>query len=317
MRRGRGIVWAVALGAAAAAGVLVAPSGARSTHTSRASGSDSYFSLSVTGPATVELSHTAAPPRQEFDVTMDYIGPAFQSGDAPITGTITVTLSPQEMNFGIGCCLPPASCQDSVAPQNTPGVSWNCPWSVGPGNGTHWTFPIGARPTGAAGTGDLTVSLSTGASASVTTTYLSPDATTADTTTVDTTTTEARTTSATVAVAAPTNLTETFTAATPPQSESVPIAPTADTATVGLTWPNADSSFDVTGVEIVSGGTVVARSPQAVPRRLRVTKVRTATSLKVTVRPLVKGKLVFEIVARKVHVKTKVRATVRQTRHRT
>jgi hypothetical protein len=311
MRRGRGVGYALALGVCAAAGVLAAPSGAGSSHTSRAA--DGYFSLSITGPTSVALSRTAAPPRQEFDVTMTYIGPAFQDGDPPITGTITVQLSQQEMNFGIGCCLPPANCQDSVAPPNTPGVSWSCPWSIGPGNGTQWTFPVGARPTGVAGTGPLTVSLSTGASASLTTTYFYPDTT--PTTTAETTTT-ATTTAATVAAAPPTTVTETFSASAPPQPESVPIAPSADTATVGLTWPSAGSSFDVTGVAIVSNGVVVARAPQVVPTKLTVTKQRTPTSLKVTVRPLVRGKLVFKIVARKLKGTVRVRATVRQTKHR-
>lgn len=315
MQRVRGVLWAATLTVCAVAGVLAAPSGARSSHTVRAA--DSYFSLSVTGPSSVALSHAAAPARQEFDVTMSYIGPAFQNGDPSINGTISVQLSPQEMNFGVGCCLPPANCTDNP-PQNTPGVSWSCPFSVGPGNGTQWTFPVGARPTGVAGAGALTVSLSTGASASVATTYFYPDTTTTTTTPTTTTTgaTPTTTSSDTVAVAPPTAVTETFTPSTPPQAESVPVAPTADTATVGLTWPSAGSSFDVTGVAIVSGGVVVARAPQAVPKKLTVVKHRTPTSLRVTIRPLTRGKLVFKIVARKVHGSTRVKATIRQTKHR-
>lgn len=313
MRRGSS---SLVLALCAVAGVIAAPSGAHATHTSRAA--DSSFSLSVTGPTSLALSRTTAPPRQEFDVTMTYIGPAFQNGDPPITGTITVQLSPQEMNFGIGCCLPPANCTDSP-PQNTPGVSWSCPFSVGPGNGTQWTFPVGARPTGTAGTGALTVSLSTGASASVTTTYFYPDTTPTTTSEQTTTTTPATTTTSAPSVAAaPTQtLTETFTPSTPGQTETAQIAPTADTVTVGLTWPSTRASFDVTGIAIVDNGRVVARAPQsAVVKRLVVVKTRTGRSLKVAIENPVRGKLTFKIVARKLKSPTRVKATIRQTKHR-
>ena len=159
MGSGTRLAVVLALAICGIAGVIAAPSGALMTHAARAASSDSYFSLSMTGPGSLELSHTIAPARQEFDVTMDYIGPALNPGDPPISGTITVQLSPQEMNFGIGCCLPPATCTESPPP-NTPGVSWSCPFSVSAGNGTHWTFPIGARPTGTVGTGALTLPLS-------------------------------------------------------------------------------------------------------------------------------------------------------------
>lgn len=303
----------LALTLCAVAGIVAAPSGARSTHTVRAA--DNYFSVSMTGPTSLELSHTAAPPRQYFTVTMTYVGPAFQSGDSPVSGTMTVQLSQYEMNFGVGEGLPPALCTDSP-PQNTPGISWSCPFNVGPGNPTQYTFQIGVRPTGVAGTGPTTFLLSTGASASVTTSYFYPDTTTE--TTPDTTTTTTTTSQTTVAAAATTTVTESFTPSTPPQAESATVVSAADTVTVGLAWPSANDQFDVTGIAITHNGQVVARAPQsaAAPKRLVVVKTRTKTSLKVAIKNPVRGKLRFTIVGRKVAKATRVKATIRQTKRR-
>jgi hypothetical protein len=310
-----GVFRALALGACAVAGIVAAPSGAQSTHTARAT--DTFFSVSMTGPSSLELSRTAAPPRQYFTVTMTYIGPAFQPGDSPISGTMSVQLSQYEMNFGVGEGLPPALCTD-FPPQNTPGVSWSCPFNVGPGNPTSYTFQIGVRPTGVAGTGPTTFSLSTGASASVTTSYFYPDTTTETTPDTTTTTTTTTTSQTTVAAAATTTVTESFTPSTPPQAENVTVVSSADTVTVGLAWPSSADQFDVTGVEIIQNGQVVARAPQSAstPRRLVVVRTRTKTSLKLAIKNPVRGKLRFKIVGRKVAKPTRVKATIRQTKRR-
>ncbi len=46
---------------------------------------------------------------------------------------------------------------------------------------------------------------------------------------------------------------EKFTEPGQAEPETVAVAPSAETVQVALTWPEASSSFDVTGVKLVSG----------------------------------------------------------------
>ena len=98
------------------------------------------------------------------------------------------------------------------------------------------------------------------------------------------------------------------------------VAPTAETVQVALTWPETSSSFDVTGITLVSGGRVVAQSVSggrvvAQSEKLKITKKRTKRSLDVRIKNVKRGKLKFKIVAKKVGKSTKVVAKIRQSKH--
>jgi hypothetical protein len=310
--RGRRLLGAVGLAVLAACGALSAPSTVRSAGESRAA--DSLFSVTMSGPTAVTLNPSAAPDRLSYDVTVAYVGPAISEG-AEVKVAITMTLSQLEMNPGITGTIP-GSCGPGP-PANTPGVGYSCEVTVDSHTALPFSFgfQLGARPTGKTGTGTTTVSLSTGASAGVSTTFAngSPRTTTAKTT--PTPPPPPTTKAATVAAAPPTTVSETFTASTPPQTETAALSAAADDVTVQLSWPTSTASFDVTGIAIVRKGHVVARGPQsaAKPKRLVVTKKRTGRSLEVAIANPVQGTLRFEIVARKLGKPTRVRATIRQT----
>ena len=77
--------------------------------------------------------------------------------------------------------------------------------------------------------------------------------------------------------------------------------------------------FDVTGLQIVRGGVVVGRAllgALAPPKKLTVTKIRRRTSLQVRVKGVTRGKLKFKIVAKKLNGRTRVKATIRQSKRR-
>jgi hypothetical protein len=288
----------------------MAAGGAPATDAESEAGTDSLFTVSIAGPAESTIPANTAPPRFDYTITVAYVGPAIAPGGQPVNADLTMTLGALVQNPGIDGTFP-GTC-DAGPPQGTPGASWTCHFAIGPGAATTFSYPLGVRPTGKTGSSTTTVSLSTGAQASWTTTFVAEAVTT---TTIPTTTQQTTTSSAPTQAAAPTSLSEQFTSSTPPQAEAVTVSPAADAVTVGLTWPSSSDSFDVTGVTIVRNGQVVARAPaSATVRRLVVVKTRKATSLKVAIKNPVRGKLRFKIVARKVHKATRVRATIRQTK---
>ncbi len=106
---------------------------------------------------------------------------------------------------------------------------------------------------------------------------------------------------------------EKFTQPGQAEPETVAVAPSAETVQVALTWPETSSSFDVTGVTLVSGGRVLAQSEKLKPGT-SVTKKRTKRSLDVRIKNVKRGKLKFKIVAKKVGKSTKVVAKIRQSK---
>ncbi len=102
---------------------------------------------------------------------------------------------------------------------------------------------------------------------------------------------------------------EKFTQPGQAEPETVAVAPSAETVQVALTWPEPSSSFDVTGIKLVSGGRVLAQS-----EKLKITKKRTKRSLDVRIKNVKRGKLKFKIVAKKVGKSTKVVAKIRQSK---
>jgi hypothetical protein len=109
-------------------------------------------------------------------------------------------------------------------------------------------------------------------------------------------------------------VTETFTASGAAEPESVAVAPSAETVQVALTWRDSGSSFDVTGVRLVSATRLLAASKAGGAKRLRITKRRTSRSLDVRIRGVKRGKLRFRIVARRLDGRTRVTAKVRQSK---
>ena len=100
---------------------------------------------------------------------------------------------------------------------------------------------------------------------------------------------------------------EKFTEPGQAEPETVAVAPSAETVQVALTWPETSSSFDVTGVKLVSGRRVLAQSGKLKPGNLKITKKRTKRSLDVRIKNVKRGKLKFKIVAKKVGKKTQGR----------
>ena len=84
-----------------------------------------------------------------------------------------------------------------------------------------------------------------------------------------------------------------------------------------LTWP-AGSSFDATGFQVVQGDRVVARSlsglERARPKRLKITKRRTARSLDVRIKRLKPGRLRFKVRATRVAGRTRMTIKIRQSK---
>jgi len=185
-------------------------------------------------------------------------------------------------------------------PSGVAGGSISCRIGFGPGV-TSADFRIEVRPTGKPGTGTTSISLATGESASWSTTFEQ----------------QPEPAPAPAQTPAPTTVTETFTSAGETQAESVAIAPTTQSIQLALTWPDAGASFDVTGIQIVRGGVVVGRAllgALAPPKKLTVTKIRRRTSLQVRVKGVTRGKLKFKIVAKKLSGRTRVKATIRQSK---
>ncbi len=108
-------------------------------------------------------------------------------------------------------------------------------------------------------------------------------------------------------------MTETFTTPGEAEPQAVAVSSSAETVQVALTWPEASSSFDVTGIKLVPGR-VLAQSGKLNPGNLKITKKRTKRSLDVRIKNVKRGKLKFKIVAKKLGKKTRVVAKIRQSK---
>jgi hypothetical protein len=269
-----------------------APSAAGSRPSARAAATG--FSVSISGPSQITLSRTSAPPRFGYDISIAYVGPTLT---AQLDANATIQLSDLVMNPGSPGVIP-GEC--AFPPSGVPGGSISCRIGFGPGV-TSAAFRIEVRPTGKPGIGTTSISLATGESASWSTTFVQEAA------------------PAPAPTPPPTTVTETFTSTGETKTESATIAPTTKSVQVALTWPDAGSSFDITGIQIVRDGAVVARallSASARPKKLTVTKIRRRTSLQVRVKGVTHGKLKFKIVAKKLRERTRIKATIRQSKSR-
>jgi hypothetical protein len=252
------------------------------------------IAATLTGPDTIKLSATVAPPRVTYTLVLTYTGP-------PIRGAVFASFVER---------LPDGMASPGIA-DGAQGIRDQCKGDTPAKriggtltcnilfNEEHRTNTIGltARPTGMSGEATNTVELSTAGTATTTTTVVPPPADTAPAPVPG-------------PAAAPTaTVAESFTKAGSAEPETVKVSSTAETVQVALTWTAAASSFDVTGVTLTSG----SRTPAAAGT-LHVSKKRGAKWLDVRIKGVHAGKLKFKIVARKVHGRTRVVAKIRQSK---
>jgi hypothetical protein len=270
------------------------------------------FTITIGGPSAITLDPNAVPPRYGYDVTIRYVGPAVTS---EYDATFTAHLPDQVNNPGMGAVNGPLTGCSFTLP-TTPAPTISCTFPVNPNGPSQVSFSLESRPTAATGTGTLSISMSSGDSASYTTTFTraAPPATTTTSTTTTPSTPPAATGTQSEPVAAPAapaqSYTETFTSAGQAQAETATIAASAASAEINVTW-SGNASFDVTSVTL--GRRKAGRMLSATPV-LKVAKHRSAHSLKLTLTGLSAGSLHFKVVARKVAGKTRVRVTVRQSK---
>jgi hypothetical protein len=256
------------------------------------------ITASLTGPQTIKLSATTAPPRFNYTLVLAYNGP-------PILGSVFASfverLPDQITSPGVGNGAEGLrdQCKGDDPPRRV-GATLTCNFFFTEDHRTR-TIELSARPIGTNGSATNVVEVSTGARATWTTTIEPPPA-------------EPTQPSAPPPVAGPpaaptTTVAESFTTAGASEPEVVTISPTAQTVQVALTWPNSSSSFDATGFKLISGSRTLAMS-----EKLRITKKRGARWLDVRIKGLHGGKLKFRIVAKRVHGRTRVVAKIRQSK---
>jgi Domain of unknown function DUF11 len=252
------------------------------------------ITATLTGPDTIKLSATVAPARVTYTLVLAYTGP-------PIRGAVFASFVerlPDGMSSpGIadGAQGIRDQCQGDT-PAKRFGGTLTCNILF---DEEHRTNRIGltARPTAVSGEATNVVEVSTGGTASWTTTIVPPPADAAP---------------APVAgpAAAPTaTVAESFATTGSAEPETVKVSPTTETVQVALTWSDAASSFDVTGVTLTTGSRTLA-----IADKLRVTKKRSAKWLDVRIKGVHAGKLKFKIVAKKLHRRTRVVAKIRQSK---
>jgi hypothetical protein len=272
------------------------------------------FTVSAGGPANVVMSAQRIPPRVTYTVAFNYVGPPI--GPLPEDRRTRFTLRTSEHLHSVGSTFSPeganaTDCATALGPSTSYGPTWteySCTL-IFTHDRTSQTLLASARPSGRLGTGGISISLSTGETAGATTEFdresppPPPPAPPSPPPAIP------------GAAAAPTRtITETFTRSGETESEAVRISPAAKTAQIALTWPDSGGSFDVTGVQLVSGSPTFASTESVQRPQLKITKRRTARSLDVRIKRLQPGKLRFRIVAKRLDGRTRVTAKIRQSR---
>jgi hypothetical protein len=271
------------------------------------------FAVSASGPAEVRIRTCCVPSRATYTVAFNYAGPPI--GPPPEDRRTRFTVRTTEHLHGIQSQFADGAwateCATTLGPSDSYGPTWtefSCTL-IFLRDRTSQTLTASIQPSGRLGTGGISVSLSTGESANATTDFVResppppPPPPPAPLSPIP------------GPAAAPTRtVTETFTRTGEAESGSVAISPTAKTAQIALTWGDRDSSFDITGVQLVPRSPTFASADGVQRPRLKITKRRTATSLDVRIKRLQAGKLRFRIVAKRLDGRTRVTAKIRQSR---
>jgi hypothetical protein len=276
----------------------VASVGTASATTSIGSAPAGSITASLTGPDTIKLSATTAPPRFNYTLVLAYNGP-------PIRGSVFASfverLPDQITSPGVGNGAEGLrdQCKGDDPPRRV-GATLTCNFFFTEDHRTR-TIELSARPIGTSGSATNVVEISTGATASWTTAVEPPPA--------EPTQQAAPAPVAGPAAAPTTKVAETFTAAGTSEPETVTVSATAETVQVALTWTSSGSSFDATGFTLTDGTRTLAGA-----EKLRVTKKRGSKWLDVRIKGVHKGKLKFRIVAKRLHGRTRVVAKIRQSK---
>ncbi|MFN2472201.1 MAG: hypothetical protein ABR583_14680 [Gaiellaceae bacterium] len=270
-------------------------------------------SVATTGPETIRMNPCCVPARFGYTLVMTYNGPTL--GPRGVRGRFTDRLPDQVMNPG----MPTGTEGVSDCVFTEPGVPApvvSCNISFLEQQRTR-TISIEVRPTGKAGVGTNTVGLSTGGTATSMTTFIREEAPKPPVHVPDPIPGPP--------AAPPKTITATFEKDGQTKSQAIALAPATKTAQIALSWPDADSSFNVTAIQLIPAkpGPAPARTFSALgalapeklkPRRLRISKVWTQTSLNVTVKGVVRGRLKYKIVATELEKKTRITGKIRQSK---
>lgn len=297
-----------------AGGVLVAtavaegadPTPTRSPRGATDSAQPGTVAASISGPAAITIDPSRVPDRVFYPISLVYHGPPITTPD--VQTVWTVRASPHFNTPGADQLLEGNNFDCTASPPPAPAIS--CTAAFTEARRTTRVL-VGMRPNGTAGTATITLEVATGATATWTTDITRasspppppPPPPPAPPAPIP------------GPPAAPTrSMTETFTEPGETETESVQVAPTAETVQVALTWPDADSTFDVAGVRLLAPARSLSLYDPAARSRLRITKRRTPRSLDVRIKNVTRGRLVFKVVAKRLDGRTRVRATIRQSK---
>jgi hypothetical protein len=109
---------------------------------------------------------------------------------------------------------------------------------------------------------------------------------------------------------------DTFTAAGQEKPHAVPLAPRLKEVKLRVAWKDSRHSFDIVDIRVVRRGVVVARAPSSFqklkPGKLKITRMRKATSVNIRITKLKPGRLAFDVRAKDVTGRTTVKTRVVQ-----
>ena len=264
------------------------------------------FQVTKTGPATVIMHEGQRSEKFPYTITIKYVGPPRTSSintrfvdQMPIA--LTGVSYANTDNMSLSNC---GSENGPTQPDGAPGaLTLHCDISIDPTKTASFQVVSGPYPT-RPGVQTNVFELANGDSASFTTDFVliaqpPPPPPEPPPPLRHLPATSAATPAAGAACRTAATVVEKFTRPVRPSPKQWPSRRAAETVQVALTWPEASSSFDVTGITLVSGGRVLAQSGKLEAGNLKITKKRTKRSLDVRIRNVKRGKLKFKIVAKK------------------
>ena len=266
------------------------------------------ITATLSGPVTITSHEDVIPPRFAYTLSLTYTGP---TPDPSVHARFTLRTSEHVRNPGIRSVTSGAIDNCTFTEQGVPAPDVSCDAFFTAAQRTV-AFPVEVRASGTAGLGRATVELTTGATASVDTTFVFVP---------KPVTPPAAPPPIAGASAAPTKtVVETLTREGQAEPESVVVSSTTKTAQIALTWNDPDSRLDVRAIQLVPLARAPAVAPglvartEAAPPKLRITKRYRGRSVNVTIKNLRRGRLKFKIVAVELGGRTRATAKIRQSK---